>query len=61
MLGEQRKLCLFGIINEGDQEEVLPDLLKSGESRAIFSKFLTMQFNASVIQMLQIGQKKSYQ
>jgi len=61
MLVEQRKVCLFGIINEGDQEEVLPDLLKSEEAQSIFSKFLNMQFNASVIQMLQIGQKKSYQ
>jgi hypothetical protein len=40
---------------------VLPNLLRSEEAQSILSKFLKMQFNASVIQMLQIGQKKSYQ
>jgi len=42
MLVQQRKVCLFGIINEGHQEEVLPDLLRTEEAQSTLSKFLKM-------------------
>ena len=42
MLVQQRKVCLFGIINEGHQEEVLPDLLRTEAARSRLSKFLKM-------------------
>lgn len=61
MLAVQRKACLFDIINVSDQNEVLPSLLRSPKARQNFAKFLKIQFNSSVIQMLQIGQKKGYQ
>lgn len=61
MLVEQRKDCLFAIVNSAQQEEVLPGLLGSEDAQSNFSKFLKMQFNSSIIQLLQIGQKKSYQ
>lgn len=49
ILAEQRKVCLFGIINEGHLEEVLPNLLTSEEAQSNFSKFLKIQFNAAII------------
>lgn len=35
--------------------------MKSAGDRANFSKFMKMQFNSAVIQLLQVGQQKSYQ
>lgn len=61
MLIEQRKSCLFAIVNNAQQEEVLLGLLGSDAAQLNFSKFLKTQFNSSIIQLLQIGQKKSYQ
>lgn len=50
----------MSIIKCGKQEELLPSLLISYESQANFSKFLRIQFNSSVMQMIQIGQKKDF-
>jgi len=55
-----RKSCLLGVIREGDYDEVLPSLLATTESQQSFSKFLRVQFNAAVIEWLQVGQKKNY-
>ena len=35
--------------------------MSSEHAQSNFSKFLKMQFNSSIIQLLQVGQKKSYQ
>lgn len=60
LTSEQRKICLFSIINGAKLDEVLPSLMESEESQKKFSTFLKLIFNSSIIQMLQIGSKKQY-
>jgi len=55
-----RKSCLLGVIRKGDYDEVLPSLLATTETQQSFCKFLRVQFNAAVIEWLQVGQKKYY-
>ena len=61
MLSIQRKSCLQDIINKGSIETIMPILLSSEKGKKNFAKYMKLQFNSSVIQMLQIGQKGSYQ
>jgi hypothetical protein len=61
MLAVLRKGCLFDIINKGNLQELLENLLSTPEQQENFSNFLKVQFNTSIIQVLQIGHKKEYQ
>lgn len=61
LLSIQRKSCLQYIINKASIETSLPVLLANEKGKKNFAKYMKLQFNSSIIQMVQIGQKASYQ
>lgn len=56
----QRKSCLQDLINQAQVDQVMPLMLQGENGKRNFSRYLKVQFNSSVIQMLQIGQKGGY-
>lgn len=57
LLSIQKKMCLQDIIVKSNINEIMPILNADDSSKKNFAKFLKIQFNSSIIQMLQIGQK----
>jgi hypothetical protein len=55
MLVALRKSCLLGLIRKGDYKVVLPSLMATESTQSSFSKYLRIQFNAAVIEWLQVG------
>lgn len=61
LLSIQRKSVLQDIISKANIESIMPILLSDEKGKKNFAKFIKLQFNSSVIQMEQIGQKTVYQ
>jgi len=52
LISEQRKKCLFSIINNAKIEEVIPNLIDDLESQKKFTMFIKVILNSAIIQML---------